>query len=101
MRPAETQPVAVAALAAAAGLAVPVDTGPAITGMTLRAGDARPGDLFAALPGARAHGADFVATALAAGAVAVLTDPAGADQSGLQQVRDGGLPTGPGDAEDP
>ena len=86
MRPAETRPVAVAALAAAAGLAVPVDTGPAITGMTLRAGDARPGDLFAALPGARAHGADFAATALAAGAVAVLTDPAGATRPALAGV---------------
>ena len=30
------------------------------TGATLRAHEARPGDLFAALPGARAHGADLV-----------------------------------------
>ena len=45
--------------------------------MTLRAAEVRPGDLFAALPGARVHGADFAAEAVAAGAVAVLTDPAG------------------------
>ena len=32
----------------------------AVTGVTLRAAEVRPGDLFAALPGARAHGADFV-----------------------------------------
>jgi UDP-N-acetylmuramoyl-L-alanyl-D-glutamate--2,6-diaminopimelate ligase len=38
----------------------------------------RPGDLYAALPGAHAHGADFGAAAVAAGAVAVLTDPDGA-----------------------
>lgn len=53
----------------------------AVTGVTLRAAEVRPGDLFAALPGARAHGADFAAAAVAAGAVAVLTDPAGADRA--------------------
>ena len=55
-----------------------MDGGTAVTGVTLRASDVRPGDLFAALPGARAHGADFAAEALARGAVAVLTDPEGA-----------------------
>lgn len=49
-----------------------------ITGVTHRAQDAQPGDLFAALPGSRAHGAGFVADAARAGALAVLTDPAGA-----------------------
>lgn len=48
-----------------------------ITGVTLRAQDAAPGDLFAALPGASAHGAEFTGAAVAAGAVAVLTDTAG------------------------
>jgi UDP-N-acetylmuramoyl-L-alanyl-D-glutamate--2,6-diaminopimelate ligase len=42
----------------------------------------RPGDLYAALPGAHAHGARFAAAAVAAGAVAVLTDPAGAALAG-------------------
>jgi UDP-N-acetylmuramoyl-L-alanyl-D-glutamate--2,6-diaminopimelate ligase len=37
----------------------------------------RPGDLYAALPGARTHGARFAADAVSAGAVAVLTDSAG------------------------
>ncbi|MGQ0841067.1 UDP-N-acetylmuramoyl-L-alanyl-D-glutamate--2,6-diaminopimelate ligase [Actinokineospora sp.] len=50
----------------------------AVTGATLRAQQVRQGDLFAALPGARTHGADFAAQAVAAGAVAVLTDEAGA-----------------------
>ncbi|WP_241249869.1 UDP-N-acetylmuramoyl-L-alanyl-D-glutamate--2,6-diaminopimelate ligase [Rhodococcus sp. X156] len=57
-----------------------------VTGATLRADTVRPGDLFAALPGARAHGADFAATALAAGAVAVLTDAAGATRPALVDV---------------
>jgi len=55
-----------------------VDHATAVTGVTLRASDVHPGDLFAALPGARAHGADFAAEALARGAAAVLTDPEGA-----------------------
>lgn len=77
-RPARLPPVALQRLAALVGVVGPAVTGPAVTGVTLRASDARPGDLFAALPGARHHGADFAAQALAGGAVAVLTDPAGA-----------------------
>ncbi|HEY0805737.1 MAG TPA: UDP-N-acetylmuramoyl-L-alanyl-D-glutamate--2,6-diaminopimelate ligase, partial [Pseudonocardiaceae bacterium] len=57
-----------------------------VTGATLRAQHVRPGDLFAALPGAHRHGADFAADALTAGAVAVLTDPAGADRPALRGV---------------
>ncbi len=49
-----------------------------VTGVSLSSQRVRPGDLYAALPGARAHGVDYVDAALAAGAVAVLTDPAGA-----------------------
>jgi UDP-N-acetylmuramoyl-L-alanyl-D-glutamate--2,6-diaminopimelate ligase len=49
-----------------------------VTGVTLRAQDVQSGDLFAALQGTNAHGAQFAADAVAAGAVAVLTDPAGA-----------------------
>jgi UDP-N-acetylmuramoyl-L-alanyl-D-glutamate--2,6-diaminopimelate ligase len=49
----------------------------AVTGVTHSSGAVRPGDLYAALPGANRHGAEFVADAARAGAVAVLTDPAG------------------------
>jgi UDP-N-acetylmuramoyl-L-alanyl-D-glutamate--2,6-diaminopimelate ligase len=49
-----------------------------VTGCTHDSRAVRPGDLYAALPGAHAHGADFAGQAAAAGAVAVLTDPAGA-----------------------
>ena len=48
-----------------------------VSGVTLRAQDAAPGDVFAALPGATVHGAQFTGPAVEAGAVAVLTDPAG------------------------
>ena len=52
--------------------------GDRVSGVTLASGEVRPGDLYAALPGARTHGARFAADAAARGAVAVLTDPAGA-----------------------
>ena len=53
-------------------------TGRAVSGCTLDSRAVRDGDLYAALPGAHAHGADYVAAAVSAGAAAVLTDPAGA-----------------------
>lgn len=64
-----------------AGAAVP-DRDPQVTGLTLRAHEVRPGDLFAGLRGTRAHGAVYAAAAVAAGAVALLTDPAGAGLAG-------------------
>ncbi|WP_425358307.1 UDP-N-acetylmuramoyl-L-alanyl-D-glutamate--2,6-diaminopimelate ligase [Aeromicrobium marinum] len=54
----------------------PVD--PSVTGLTLGTSDCCPGDLFAAVPGGRAHGAAYADQAAERGAVAVLTDPAGA-----------------------
>lgn len=52
-----------------------------VTGISLASHRIRPGDLYAALPGARAHGIDFADAAVRAGAVAVLTDPSGADRA--------------------
>jgi UDP-N-acetylmuramoyl-L-alanyl-D-glutamate--2,6-diaminopimelate ligase len=52
----------------------------AVTGVTLDSRAVRPGDLYAALPGAYTHGADYAAQAAAAGAAAALTDPAGASR---------------------
>jgi UDP-N-acetylmuramoyl-L-alanyl-D-glutamate--2,6-diaminopimelate ligase len=60
---------------ASAGAAVPDVR---ITGVTLRGQNAQSGDLFAALPGASSHGARYAGDAVALGAVAMLTDPAGA-----------------------
>ena len=48
------------------------------TGVTLASQRVLPGDVYAALSGSRAHGMDYVASAVDAGAVAVLTDSAGA-----------------------
>ncbi len=61
-------------------MAVHGDLDVAVCGISLSTARIQPGDLYAALPGARAHGADFAAQALAAGAVGVLTDPAGLDR---------------------
>ncbi len=51
---------------------------PDITGLSLSSQRVRPGDVYAALPGRRAHGAAYAADAVAAGAVAILTDEEGA-----------------------
>ena len=53
--------------------------GPAVHGIALSTAGVRPGDLFVAAAGASTHGARYAADALAAGAAAVLTDPAGAE----------------------
>ncbi len=80
-RPAKTEPVPLTTLVARAD-AHPAhgDLDGMVTGATLRAQHAQAGDLFAALPGARVHGAQFARDAVAAGAVAILTDRAGASQ---------------------
>jgi UDP-N-acetylmuramoyl-L-alanyl-D-glutamate--2,6-diaminopimelate ligase len=57
----------------------PSADGRIVTGVTLDSRAVQPGDLYAALPGARAHGATFAPQAAAAGAVAALTDALGAD----------------------
>ena len=51
---------------------------PQVTGITLRAQGVRSGDMFAALPGTRVHGAVFAGDAIRAGARCVLTDRVGA-----------------------
>ncbi len=52
--------------------------GVVVTGLTLSSQRVRPGDLYVAAAGARAHGAAYAADAVGDGAVAVLTDPEGA-----------------------
>ena len=49
-----------------------------ITGVTISSLRVRPGDLYVAPAGARAHGAAYADRAVADGAMAVLTDPEGA-----------------------
>jgi UDP-N-acetylmuramoyl-L-alanyl-D-glutamate--2,6-diaminopimelate ligase len=50
-----------------------------ITGVTLSTGDLHPGDLYVGMPGAHSHGATYAQKAKDGGAVAVLTDEAGAE----------------------
>ncbi|MED7954080.1 UDP-N-acetylmuramoyl-L-alanyl-D-glutamate--2,6-diaminopimelate ligase [Streptomyces sp. BE303] len=76
-RPARTGARPLAEVARLLGLD-PVE-GPEITGVTHNAREVRPGDVYVAFPGANHHGASFAGQAAAAGAVAVLTDPAGAE----------------------
>lgn len=56
------------------------DDATVVTGLSLSTQRLLPGDLYAALPGSRVHGIDFVADALDSGAVAVLTDEVGASR---------------------
>jgi UDP-N-acetylmuramoyl-L-alanyl-D-glutamate--2,6-diaminopimelate ligase len=60
----------------------PAPTELLVTGIEQRSNAVRPGDLFAALPGAQAHGARFARDAVDRGAVAVFTDAAGAELAG-------------------
>ncbi|MCZ8332709.1 MAG: UDP-N-acetylmuramoyl-L-alanyl-D-glutamate--2,6-diaminopimelate ligase [Rhodobacteraceae bacterium] len=55
---------------------------PLIAGLTVDSRAVKPGFLFAALPGARIHGAEFIGPALRMGAAAVLTDAEGARLAG-------------------
>ena len=57
-----------------------------LSGVTLDSRSVRPGDLWAALPGANAHGAQFASQAAERGALLAVTDPAGqalCDEAGL------------------
>ncbi|MGY1822268.1 UDP-N-acetylmuramoyl-L-alanyl-D-glutamate--2,6-diaminopimelate ligase [Geodermatophilus sp. SYSU D00079] len=68
-------------LADLVGAPVQGDAATPVSGVTLASGEVGAGDLYAALPGARTHGARFAADAAARGAVAVLTDPTGREQA--------------------
>jgi UDP-N-acetylmuramoyl-L-alanyl-D-glutamate--2,6-diaminopimelate ligase len=76
-RPADVRPYRLADLAAALSLPAPAGDHH-VSGVSLASARVQPGDLYAALPGARRHGAEFLAEAVERGASAVLTDTAGA-----------------------
>jgi UDP-N-acetylmuramoyl-L-alanyl-D-glutamate--2,6-diaminopimelate ligase len=75
-RPHHVVPVALSTLAELAKAECP-HPDIEVTGVSLRTGVVRSGDLYAALPGANTHGARFAEVARAAGACAILTDPEG------------------------
>ncbi|MFD9035851.1 UDP-N-acetylmuramoyl-L-alanyl-D-glutamate--2,6-diaminopimelate ligase [Streptomyces sp. NPDC059567] len=78
-RPEQARPTPLGDLAARLGVETPADTD--VTGITHDSRAVRPGDVYAALPGARLHGADFADQAAGLGAAAILTDPSGADRA--------------------
>ena len=77
-RPIEEFKRTVEAVAAIANATLTGNDSTVISGLTLNSNAVQEGDLFIALPGEKAHGADFAADAIARGAVAVLTDAEGA-----------------------
>jgi UDP-N-acetylmuramoyl-L-alanyl-D-glutamate--2,6-diaminopimelate ligase len=78
-RPAAVAAVPLATIGESIGVVVPGASGSLpVTGISLNSRTVQAGDLYVALPGATRHGADFVAQAVEGGAVAVLTDDAGA-----------------------
>ncbi len=90
-RPSRVEAVPLRDLAAIAGARVLDPTGDVrdseraahgATGITHDSAAVRPGDIYAGLPGARRHGAEFGAAALASGAIAILTDERGAALTG-------------------
>ncbi|MDI3387122.1 UDP-N-acetylmuramoyl-L-alanyl-D-glutamate--2,6-diaminopimelate ligase [Streptomyces sp. B-S-A8] len=78
-RPEQVSASTLATLAEQLGVDVPGTA--EITGITHDSRAVRPGDVYAALPGARVHGADFAAQAADLGAAAILTDLAGMDRA--------------------
>ncbi|MEZ2388730.1 UDP-N-acetylmuramoyl-L-alanyl-D-glutamate--2,6-diaminopimelate ligase [bacterium RCC_150] len=83
-RPASVAPVSLESIAASLGIALPADSRDLnVTGVSLNSRSVEAGDLYVALPGSNRHGAAFASEAVAAGAVAVLTDEEGAGQLAL------------------
>ncbi|GAA1842629.1 Mur ligase family protein [Microbacterium koreense] len=57
-----------------------------LSGITLATADLNAGDVFVALQGGARHGAEFATDAVARGAVAIVTDAAGADRAAAAGV---------------
>jgi UDP-N-acetylmuramoyl-L-alanyl-D-glutamate--2,6-diaminopimelate ligase len=88
LRPEHPSPRSLAGLVEEFGIEYRGDLdGVEISGVTLSTSDLHPGDLFVGLQGAKGHGASYAADARAGGAVALLTDAAGAELAA-----DAGLP---------
>lgn len=80
LRPEHPTPRPLATLVQEFGLAYRGELdGVEVTGVTLSTGDLHPGDLFVGVPGAKQHGAAFADRAAEGGAVAIVTDEAGAE----------------------
>ncbi|MGH3497500.1 MAG: UDP-N-acetylmuramoyl-L-alanyl-D-glutamate--2,6-diaminopimelate ligase [Nocardioidaceae bacterium] len=79
-RPATVLPVSLGDLARLLEAPVVPDSGSdvVVTGITQASASVTRGDIYAALPGSRTHGARYAAVAARSGAVAAVTDPDGA-----------------------
>jgi UDP-N-acetylmuramoyl-L-alanyl-D-glutamate--2,6-diaminopimelate ligase len=78
IRPARPQARPLSGLGELLGVGRDIPNGPTrLSGVTHDSRAVREGDLYVALPGARTHGAAYCEQAVAAGAVAILTDPDG------------------------
>ncbi len=89
LRPERVKPVALRDIASRFELAwFGEQSDVSATGISMNTNDLRHGDVFVAMPGLKTHGANFVAKAIENGAIALITDSAGA-----QIARDCGLPT--------
>src|SRR5215469_9052766 len=89
IRPAHVPPRPLSGLAELLGVGRTdsIPDGPSrLSGVTLDSRQVQPGDLYAALPGERTHGAAYCDQAVAAGAVAVLTDPTGRERAARSGV---------------
>lgn len=71
-------PVAQAKTLAELGLTAKSGRAPQVTGLAVDSRDVKDGYLFAALPGTKIHGGEFIQYALRMGAAAILTDAEGA-----------------------
>jgi UDP-N-acetylmuramoyl-L-alanyl-D-glutamate--2,6-diaminopimelate ligase len=84
IRPARVPPRPLSGLAELLGVGRTdfIPNGPGrLAGVTLDSRQVRAGDLYAALPGEHTHGAAYCDQAVAAGAIAILTDQAGRDRA--------------------
>lgn len=79
IRPEYVTPRSVELLAVELGMVIVGNArGVEFSGLTVMTREVLPGDMFVAVRGANRHGAEFVSDAIAAGAVAILTDDEGA-----------------------
>ena len=82
LRPQHPSPRSLHGLADAFGFEVRGSLGGIeVTGVGLSSNAVQPGDLYVGVPGRNAHGADFARAARDGGAVALLTDPVGAERA--------------------
>jgi UDP-N-acetylmuramoyl-L-alanyl-D-glutamate--2,6-diaminopimelate ligase len=89
IRPAFVQPRPLTGLGSVLGIPLAGDSeleSVRVSGVTLDSRSVNPGDLYVALPGTRVHGAAFCDDAVAAGAVAVLTDGDGKSRAAAAGV---------------